>query len=205
MTSSRRRRQVLASACGAAVLAASAVVAAGGSASAVEYSTVPASGSFTFTTANGILPTWTADDIAIIGVSPGSVVTSASALNARVSVPIIAKTGTANAAGGGFRFNNIETSSSVRCSNPTIDTRAKVVDCVLADGSNDNLFSITSIRSASRVIGSSTITTVFKGVQLRIADQAMADYLNEELDTLAFSTSVNIGMGDLVVTRDRVQ
>lgn len=172
-------------------------------AQAVEYETVPASGSFSFTTANGILPTWTADDIALIGVSPGSVTTSASALNARVVVPIIAKTGTANAAGGGFRFNNIETGDSVRCSNPTIDTRARLVDCVLSDGTNANLFRIESYRSASRIVGSSTITTVFKGVRLRIADQDMADYLNDELDTLVFSTSVNIGTGDLVVTRDR--
>ena len=71
---------------------------------AQDVPTIPASGSFAFTTANGILPTWTADDIAIIGVSPGSVTTASSALTARVTVPIIAKTGSANAAGGGFRF-----------------------------------------------------------------------------------------------------
>lgn len=201
MVSTRRALQAAA----AVIACAAAALVSTGPAQAVYYPTVPASGSFSFTTANGILPTWTAEDIAIIGVSPGSVVTATSALNARVSVPIIAKTGTANAAGGGFRFNNTDTNASVRCSNPTIDTRARVVDCVLADGENAHLFAITSIKSASRVTGSSTVTTVFKGVVLRIADQDMADYLNDELDTAVFSPSVNVGVGDLVVTRDRVQ
>ena len=43
-------------------------------AQAVE--TLPASGTFSFTTGNGILPTWAAEDIVLIGVSPGSVVTA---------------------------------------------------------------------------------------------------------------------------------
>ena len=165
--------------------------------------TLPASGTFSFSTANGILPTWDADDIVLVGVSPGSVVTTATGTTARVSLPIIAKTGTANATAGGFRLNNTATGESVRCSNPTIDTRARVVDCVLADGSNAELFEITSIRSRSRVIGSSTITTVFRGVQLRINGQYMADLLNESLSTYSFSPSVTIGTGDLIVTRDR--
>ena len=198
MTMRRAVRIAVAFACALAV-----PIGLAGSSAAATYPTVPATGNFAWTTANGILPTWTADDIAIIGVSPGSVTTATSALTARVSVPIIAKTGSANAAGGGFRFNNVETNASVRCSNPTIDTRARVVDCVLADGSNANLFTITKIASAKKVVGTSTITTVFRGVELRIADQDMADYLNDELATMAFSTSVLIGKGDLIVTRDR--
>ena len=165
--------------------------------------TLPASGTFSFSTANGILPTWSAEDIVLIGVSPGSVVTTSTATTARVSLPIIAKTGTANAAAGGFRLANTTTGESVRCSNPTIDTRARVVDCVLADGTNAELFTITAIRSRSRVIGSSTITTIFRGVTMRINGQEMADMLNEQLDTYAFSPSVTIGTGDLIVTRDR--
>lgn len=172
---------------------------------AQDVPTIPASGSFAFTTANGILPTWTADDIAIIGVSPGSVTTASSALTARVTVPIIAKTGSANAAGGGFRFNNVDTNASVRCSNPTIDTKARVVDCVLGDGSNSKLFAITKVGSVKKIIGSSTVTTLYRGVELRLYDQYVADFLNEELSTMAFSTSVLVGKGDLVVTRDRVQ
>lgn len=165
--------------------------------------TLPASGTFSFTTGNGILPTWAAEDIVIVGISPGSVVTAASNLTARVSVPIIAKTGTANAAAGGFRLINTETGASVRCANPTIDTRARLVDCVLGDGTNATLFRISNITSRSRVTGSSTITTIFRGVQLRINGQDQADFLNEELGTTAFSPYVTVGNGDLIVTRDR--
>lgn len=170
-------------------------------AQAVE--TLPASGTFSFSTGNGILPTWSAEDIVLIGVSPGSVVTTSTGTTARVSLPIVAKTGTANAAAGGFRLSNTVTGESVRCSNPVIDTRARVVDCVLADGTNARLFTISAIRSRSRVTGSSTVTTVFRGVQLRLNGQVAADRLNEALGTYAFSPSVTIGTGDLIVTRDR--
>jgi hypothetical protein len=170
-------------------------------AQAVE--TTPASGTFSFTTGNGILPTWAAEDIVIVGVSPGSVVTASSNLTARVSLPIIAKTGTANAAAGGFRLINTRTGVNVRCSNPTIDTRARLVDCVLADGTNASIFAIKDIRTRSRVSGSSTITTIFRDVVLRINGQAQADILNKELDTTAFSPYVTVGTGDLIVTRDR--
>ena len=165
--------------------------------------TLPASGTFSFSTANGILPTWSAEDIVLIGVSPGSVVTTTTGTTARVSLPIVAKTGTANAAAGGFRLSNTDTGESVRCSNPVIDTRARVVDCVLADGTNARVFTISAITSRSRVTGSSTVTTIFRGVRLRINGQAMADMLNDSLSTYAFSPFVTIGTGDLIVTRDR--
>jgi hypothetical protein len=165
--------------------------------------TVRASGTFSFTTGNGILPTWTSDDIVLIGVSPGSVVTSALNLTARVSMPIVAKTGSANAAAGGFRINNTVTGESVRCSSPTIDTRARVVDCVMIDGTNKALFAITSIGSQARVTGSSTITYVYRKVTLRLNGQRVADQLNRDLSTTAFSPSVTIGTGDLIVTIDR--
>lgn len=185
----------------AALLALVTTIAVAAPAQAAE--TLPASGTFSFTTGNGILPTWAAEDIVIVGISPGSVVTAASNLTARVSVPIIAKTGTANAAAGGFRLINTETGASVRCANPTIDTRARLVDCVLGDGTNATLFRISNITSRSRVTGSSTITTIFRGVQLRINGQDQADFLNEELGTTAFSPYVTVGNGDLIVTRDR--
>ena len=98
--------------------------------------TVPATGAFSFTTGNGILPTWTSDDIVLIGVSPGAVTTAPSNLNARVTLPIVAKTGSANAAAGGFRLYNTKSGLGIRCSSPTIDTRARVVDCVLPTGKN---------------------------------------------------------------------
>jgi hypothetical protein len=190
------RTRVIAIACGLML-----VPLAAAPAQATE--TVPASGTFSFSTANGILPTWAAEDIVLIGVSPGSVVTTSTATTARVSLPIIAKTGSANAAGGGFRLTNTTTGESVRCSNPTIDTRARLVDCVLADGTNAALFKITAIKSRSRVAGSSTLTAIYRGVQLRINGQSMADRLNAALDTYSFSPSVTIGSGDLIVTRDR--
>ena len=172
-------------------------------AEAVTYPTIPATGTFSFATANGILPTWSSENITLVGISPGSVVTSAANTTAKVSVPLIAKTGTANAAAGGFRLYNTVTGASVRCANPTIDTRARVVDCVLADGTNAKLFTIRSIGSRARVTGVSTITTIFRRIQLRINGTAMADMLNEELDTSSFSPYVTVGTGDLVVTRDR--
>lgn len=188
----------------ATVLLALGLLAAGAApALAADPETVPASGTFSFTTANGILPTWASEDIVIVGVSPGSVITAASNLTARVSVPIIAKTGSANAAAGGFRLNNVVTGESVRCSNPTIDTRARLVDCVLPDGTNSALFRIQSIRSRSQVTGTSTITTVYRGVVLRITGQRQADFLNRELSTTAFSPYVTVASGDLIVTRDR--
>ena len=187
----------------AGVLCALALVPLAGAAPAQAIETLPASGTFSFSTANGILPTWDADDIVLVGVSPGSVVTTSTGTTARVSLPIIAKTGSANAAAGGFRINNTVTGETVRCSNPTIDTRARVVDCVLPDGKNAKLFKITTIRSRSQVTGSSTITTVYRGVQLRINGQAMADFLNASLSTYSFSPSVTIGSGDLIVSRDR--
>ncbi len=129
--------------------------------------------------------------------------TTSTGTTARLVLPIINKTGTANAAAGGFRISNTVTGESVRCSSPTIDTRARVVDCVLSDGTNADLFVITDIASRSRFRGSSTVTTIFRGVELRINGQDMADMLNEDLDTSAFSPSVRFGTGDLVVTRDR--
>lgn len=190
------RRRTIAVACTLAL----ALVAA---APAQAAETLPASGTFSFSTANGILPTWSAEDIVLIGVSPGSVVTTSTGTTARVSLPIVAKTGTANAAAGGFRLSNTVTGESLRCSNPVIDTRARLVDCVLADGTNAKVFTITAITSRSRVAGSSTITTIFRGVRLRINGQEMADMLNDALSTYAFSPSVTIGTGDLIVTRDR--
>jgi hypothetical protein len=165
--------------------------------------TVRVSGAFSFTTANGILPTWTADDIVLIGVSPGSVVTSTSNLTARVSMPVVAKTGSANAAAGGFRINNVSTGDSVRCSSPTIDTRARVVDCVMIDGTNVALFAITSIGSQTKVTGSSTVTYVYRKLTLRLNGQRVADMLNRELATMTFSPYVTVGTGDLIVITDR--
>ncbi len=187
----------------AAAACALATLAAALPAQAAITETIPAGGTFSFTTGNGILPTWTSDDIVIIGVSPGSVTTAPSNLFSRVSMPIVAKTGSANAAAGGFRLYNSSGGQSVRCSTPTIDTRARVIDCVLPGGKNAALLSIKSIKSRSLITGSSTVTTIYRGMVLRINGQAMADLLNNSLDTTSFSPYVTVGTGDLIVTVDR--
>lgn len=115
----------------------------------------------------------------------------------------MAKTGSANAAAGGFRLYNSDTGQNVRCSTPTIDTRARLIDCVLPGGKNAALLSIKSIKTRSQITGSSTITTIYRGMVLRINGQAMADLLNESLDTTSFSPYVTVGTGDLIVTVDR--
>ena len=90
-----------------------------------------ASGNFFFTTANGIAPTWAASGITIAGISPGSALSNSPITRVRVSIPIVAKLGTANFAAGGFKIQNTKTREFVNCQTPVIDTRAKVIDCVL--------------------------------------------------------------------------
>jgi hypothetical protein len=194
-----------------AVIAAIAMVAAGSAVALLSSpahalppgETIPITGTFSFTTANGVVPTWEADDIALIGVMPGSVVTTASGITARLSLPLVAKTGTAYAAAGGFRLLNRDTGVSVRCSTPTIDTAARLVDCVLPDGSQEALLLISDIDSRSRVWGAATVTSIFRGVEVRINGQDAADLLNEALKVNTFSPSITIGTGDLIAARPR--
>lgn len=196
-------RHVLRSACAAVALGAVATLTATSATAVPPGETVPITGTFSFTTANGVLPTWSADDIVLIGVSPGSVVTTATGITARVQLPLVAKTGTAYAAAGGFRLANTETGASVRCSTPTIDTAALLVDCVLPGGKNEQLLRIEQIDSRSRVWGTTTVTSIFRGVELRITDQDAADLLNDALDVKSFSPSITIGTGDLIAARPR--
>ena len=165
--------------------------------------TVPITGTFSFTTGNGVLPTWETNDLVLIGVSPGSVVTTATGITARVQLPLVAKTGTAYAAAGGFRISNKDTGETVRCSTPTIDTAARLVDCVLPGGKNEQLFRISDIDSRSKVWGTTTVTSILRGVELRITDQDAADLLNEALSVNTFSPSITIGTGDLIAARPR--
>ena len=197
---SRTRGRVNAfSALAAALMTAAAVF----TASPVSANEQPATGNFTWTTAPGILPAWDSAGIALVGVSPGSVITNTATRTARVNLPVIAKSSTANATAGGFRFVNIQTGDQVRCSVPTIDTRARVVDCVLPSGYNAALFEITEIDSRTKLATDTTRTTIFQDMELRIINREMANRLNDDLDTTVFSSSVVIGNGSLVVTRDR--
>ena len=173
------------------------------SAPAASADEVPADGTFSFTTGPGILPAWDSAGISLVGVSPGSVSTNTGTNIARVTLPLVAKSGTANAAAGGFRFINNETGEGFRCSNPTIDTRARVIDCVLPSGYNAAVFEISDIAERTKVNTDVTKTTIFRGMQLRIINREMAKRLNDELDTRVFSSSVVLGDGSLIVTRDR--
>lgn len=162
----------------------------------------PATGTFVYTTANGILPTWTAQSIRITGVSPGSAITDGRQLRARVSIPIVGTKGSANFAAGGFRLTNTDTGDYVNCATPVIDTKAKVIDCVVA-GTNRRIFSITKLGTRSSYSGPSFTTTTWKGLELRVASTAMADYLNETLEANTFSPSVIFANAQLVVTQPR--
>ncbi len=163
--------------------------------------TVPASGVFSFTTNPGILTTWESAGISVIGIAPGSVITSSQSLNARIILPVVAKTGTANATAGGFRLLNSQTGASVRCQVPTVDTRARVVECILADGTRDTFFVITDIAQKLRVVEGMEITSFFRGIDLSLLNMESATKLNRALSTNVFSASVSVARGEMEVTR----
>jgi len=163
--------------------------------------TVPASGTFTFTTSPGILTTWQLAGISVVGISPGSVITTSQGLSARIILPVVAKTGTANATAGGFRLLNSDTGASVRCQVPTVDTRARLVECILADGTRDTLFVITDIAQKFRTVEGEETTSFFRGIDLSLVDSRSAVALNKALSTNVFSASVSIARGEMEVTR----
>ena len=165
--------------------------------------TIPATGTFEMTTAPGILPAWSRADITIIGINPGAVITSSQDTQARIDLPVVNKTGTANATAGGFRIVNTDTGASIRCFVPTIDTRARLIDCQTASGYNLAMFTITKIEERAKVNSDSTLTTIFQGMEIRLLNASMADRLNRDLDTSVFSEAVVVANGSLVVTRAR--
>lgn len=189
------RRFLAATAVGIAALALTTVPAAA--------QTIPATGTFEMTTSPGILPTWSRADIAIIGITPGAVITSSQNTQARIDLPVVNKTGTANATAGGFRIVNTSTGHSIRCFVPTIDTRARLIDCQTASGYNLAIFQISKIEERAKVNSDSTLTTIYQGMEIRLLNSAMADRLNRELGTDVFSDSVQVAEGSLVVTRAR--
>jgi hypothetical protein len=167
--------------------------------------TVTASGSFTFTTSSGVLPTWEAADLRIVGIAPGSALTSATTNAATVVVPIVAKNGSANFAAGGFRINNVAEGTFVNCANPVIDTGARVVDCVFPDGTNASVFVISGIGSRTRSTVGGSNMAVFRDVQLRVASTEMADDLNRALRVRVFSPSITVAVGELEVRWGRAR
>ena len=184
----------------AAVLAV--VFAVVGAAPAAQAFEEPATGTFTMTTAPGILPAWTSADITIVGIAPGTVTTSRFATDATIELPVVARAQTANATAGGFRLVNTKTGASVRCVVPVIDTKARVIDCLTASGYNSALFSIEKIASRESLSTPTTRTIGFQGLEVRLT-AAGALTLNRELSSTVFTTSVRVGDGRLTVTRLR--
>ena len=162
----------------------------------------PASGNFAMTTAPGVLPAWTSSGITIAGITPGSVTTTRFSTNATITLPVVARALSANATAGGFRILNTQTGASVRCLIPTIDTKARVVDCLTASGYNSALFSIESIDTRQTFTSSTNRTTIYQGMDIKLTS-AGALALNRELDTTVFTTSVRVATGELTVTRER--
>lgn len=172
-------------------------------ASAFEPGTQPADGTFVFKTGNGILPTWNSESLRLTGVSPGSAITNATATSATVTLPIVAKKGSANFAAGGFRITNTETGAFVNCATPAIDTRARVIDCVLRGGTNLPVFAFESIATRSFGLIGDTVSADYTGMVIKVAGQRTADFLNKELGTNAFSPYVTVATADLSVTYPR--
>jgi hypothetical protein len=160
-----------------------------------------ATGAFDMTTAPGILPALTSAGITFEAISPGTKTTSVTAATTRISLPVVAKTGTANATAGGFKFTNTKTRESITCFIPTIDTRARVIDCKLNTGFNDTMFLIDTIDSREFLDNGSIRTSVFRGMSIKVKSAMTAQTLNDTLDTTVFSSSVTFATGNLIVTR----
>lgn len=158
----------------------------------------PVTGTFEMTTAPGILPAWASDDITIVGINPGTVTTSRFASDATISLPVVAQAQTANATAGGFRILNTTTGKSVRCLIPAIDTRARVIDCLTSSGYNSALFSIEDIATRESLTTSTSRTVTYAGMDIRLT-RTGALTLNRELASTAFSSSVRVATGELVV------
>ena len=180
--------------------------AVGTTATAVVFSydnpnTQDATGAFAMTTAPGILPALTSAGITLEAISPGTRTTSVTTANTRISLPVVAKTGTANATAGGFKFTNTKTRESITCFIPTIDTRARVIDCKLNTGFNDTIFLIETIGSREFLSNGSIRTAVFTNMTIKVKSAMTAQTLNDTLDTTVFSSSVVFATGNLTVTR----
>ena len=186
-----------------AVVGLAASVAVAVPASALEPGTGPAEGTFILKTGNGILPTWNSEGLRLTGVSPGSAITNATSTSATVTLPIIAKKGSTNFAAGGFRITNTDTGAFVNCATPAIDTRARVLDCVLRGGTNLPVFAFQSIEGRSFGLIGDTVSADYTGMVMRVAGQRAADFLNRELGTNAFSPYVTVATADLSVTYPR--
>lgn len=166
-------------------------------------SAAPASGVFSFTTGPGILTTWAYNNIKVSGGSPAILVPKGTGAQAVAAFPIVAHERTAIFTGGSLRITNAKTGDFINCLNPAVDTLVMVVDCVMPDKTNKQLFAIAKIGTVRRLLTVTTVTTNYSGLDLRIADQEIADYMNAKLRTNTFSPSVVFATGELTVTYAR--
>jgi hypothetical protein len=168
----------------------------------VKASDTPATGTFTMTTAPGILPAWNAADVTIVGIAPGTVTTGRFGNDATVTLPVVARNGTATATAGGFRIVNTDSGASVRCIIPAIDTRARVIDCLTTAGYNAALFAIEDIEGRQNFTTPSRRSTLVQGMEIRLTPSGVAT-LNRALGVRAFSTSVRFADGNLFASQAR--
>jgi len=163
----------------------------------------PATGAFSFITGPGILTTWAYNNIKVSGASPATYVPKPTGAQAVATFPVVAHERTATFTGGSLRITNSKTGEFINCLNPAVDTLVMVVDCVMPDKTNKRLFAISAIDSVRSLPTVYTVTTSFTGMDLRIASQEIADYMNLKLHTNTFSPSVVFATGELTVTYAR--
>lgn len=163
----------------------------------------PAVGAFTFTTGPGILTTWAYNNIKVSGISPATYVTKFNGATAIADFPVVAHEKTAIFTGGSLRITNAKTGEFINCLNPAVDTLVRVVDCVMPDKTNKRLFAISNIASVRSLPTIYSVNSSFTGMDLKIASQEVADYMNLKLHTNTFSPSVVFATGELTVSYAR--
>ena len=181
---------------------ATAALIAGGIAAplAAQADPTPATGAFSFTTGPGILSTWAYNNLRVTTTLPTVSVAKNNGTQITSVFPVVAVEKTANFTGGQIRITNTKTNDYINCLNPAVDVAVKVVDCVMADKTNKRMFAIAKIGSRKTLSSVYTTTNSYTGLDLRIIDQATADWMNAKLKTNTFSPSVVFATGELTVT-----
>ena len=160
----------------------------------------PATGAFSFTTGPGILSTWAYNNLRVTTMLPTISISRNNGTQIASMFPVVAVERSANFTGGQIRITNTKTNDYINCMNPAVDVAVKVVDCVMADKTNKRLFAIAKIGAVKTLSSVYTTTNSYTGLDLKIADQATADWMNTKLKTNTFSPSVVFATGELTVT-----
>ncbi len=198
-----RAKAILSTAVALAALAGPALVLPSAAQADTGSTAAPATGAFTFTTGPGILTTWAYNNIRVSGAAPATYVTKNSGTQAIAEFPVVAHEKTAVFTGGSIRITNSKTGDYINCLNPAVDTLVRVVDCVMPDKTNKQLFAISNIGSFRSLPTIYSVNSSFTGMDLKIASQEIADYMNLKLHTNTFSPSVVFATGELTVSYAR--